>query len=621
MKLLSFKFKNIFSLGEGEINLGNRGLILVTGHSIDEGSSNGSGKSSLANKGILWTLYGATAGGLKADDVLNRHGNTKSCYGSIDFIGVDGRTYTVTRSRPAKLEFLKEGSDISTKKASETQLLIDAALGIDFKTFIQTYMFGQGRLNSYASLPAGEQKAILEQILPIEQLAEWVDYAKSCVSQLHGLQAVATGNQIKLKAEVITHGRHVDDLQAQHRMWDFNKEKKVASSFEQLSQHTKEIADKHKKVKELEAELSTFKDCNVQLTTTNQQILKFQEAVNESRDKLAIITSRVTQWEDNKRRHVQAIVKLVNDTCPTCSKPGMDASVVERIVNNNCEHERDIEEATKRIDECKNVSQLTSLEISALQSQLRDLIDEKTQLERQIETERQLRMRLIAQSSFFDRTEELTKIAEATISEVNPFDDAIAIAKVHSAAATVALKPITEQLGKIETELEHLHWWLKIYGHDAKMKLFENVCYFLDEQTAKYLKELNNSQLKVQFSTVKMLASGDVKEDFNVRVYSEKGGEGYETLSGGEQQIVSFAISKSLSDLAKAQTSGSSEFQILDEPFSMLDPRNCESLINFLTNEQGTIMLISNDEHLMNLVPGRIHVVKENGITTVASGT
>ena len=54
MRLLSLTASNVFSLGEVEIDLEKQGLVLVSGKSLDEGGSNGAGKSNLANKAILW---------------------------------------------------------------------------------------------------------------------------------------------------------------------------------------------------------------------------------------------------------------------------------------------------------------------------------------------------------------------------------------------------------------------------------------------------------------------------------------------------------------------------------------------------------------------------------------
>ena len=194
MKLLRLKAKNLFCLGEVELDLKDRGLLLITGHSIDEGGGNGSGKSSLANKAILWTLFGTTAGGLRADGVKNRHIKKKGCFGEISFEGTDGKRYRVKRERPAKLSLYQGNTDLSTRKASETQTLIDSLLGIDFKAFVQTAFFGQGRAMSYASLPPKDQKAVLEQSLPMDQVDIWASYANAKLKEVS-----LTGEKAKAK--------------------------------------------------------------------------------------------------------------------------------------------------------------------------------------------------------------------------------------------------------------------------------------------------------------------------------------------------------------------------------------------------------------------------------------
>jgi DNA repair exonuclease SbcCD ATPase subunit len=152
-----------------------------------------------------------------------------------------------------------------------------------------------------------------------------------------------------------------------------------------------------------------------------------------------------------------------------------------------------------------------------------------------------------------------------------------------------------------------------------KLKLFASACPYLDQATSDHLKALDNAHLHVQFSTVKLLSSGDAKEDFNVRCWNDTGGEGFDSLSGGEQQIVSFAIGRALADLARTQTTGEYQFQILDEPFSMLDERNSENIVNYLKEniKAGTVLLISNEDQLKGLILNRINVIKKNGISEV----
>ena len=76
-----------------------------------------------------------------------------------------------------------------------------------------------------------------------------------------------------------------------------------------------------------------------------------------------------------------------------------------------------------------------------------------------------------------------------------------------------------------------------------------------------------------------------------------------------------------LSDLAETQAEGSSELLILDEPFMALDPRNCENVVRFLTENlakrKSTILLISNESELQELIPNTIKIIKRNGISVL----
>jgi DNA repair exonuclease SbcCD ATPase subunit len=173
-----------------------------------------------------------------------------------------------------------------------------------------------------------------------------------------------------------------------------------------------------------------------------------------------------------------------------------------------------------------------------------------------------------------------------------------------------------------EKHREYCSFWRNAFGSDIKTLLFEQVCPFLETKTNEYLRDLNNGQIKVKFSTIKKLKSGDTKDQFCVTASSDTGSKIFELFSGAEKQLTSFAVGMALSDLAGMQVEGASSCMILDEPFLYQSPENCENIINFITNHivdvGSTILLISNEDNLVNLVPNRVHVVKKKGVTSIA---
>ncbi|HKZ42381.1 MAG TPA: AAA family ATPase, partial [Candidatus Hodarchaeales archaeon] len=187
MKLLRLHAKNLFSLKDVTLDLNNRGLLLVTGHSIDEGGANASGKSSLSNKAILWTLFGQTAGGEKADAVVNRfRGEGEETFGEIEFESTSGGRFRLHRSRgPSRLLLydLDADKNISSTTEKDTQVIVNKILGRNRETFLQTDFFGQGKSASFLDLTPKAQVELLENILPFERLNELHDKAR----HYHGL--------------------------------------------------------------------------------------------------------------------------------------------------------------------------------------------------------------------------------------------------------------------------------------------------------------------------------------------------------------------------------------------------------------------------------------------------
>ncbi len=165
-------------------------------------------------------------------------------------------------------------------------------------------------------------------------------------------------------------------------------------------------------------------------------------------------------------------------------------------------------------------------------------------------------------------------------------------------------------------------FWKKAYGADLKTLIFNQVCPFLERKTNEFLRALDNGQIKVKFRTVKELKSGENRDQFCVTAASTTGSKVFELFSGAEKQLTSFAVGMALSELASMQTEGVSSFMILDEPFLYQSPENCERIVNFITTHlvgtKATILLISNEENLVNLVPNRVHVVKREGVTSIA---
>lgn len=101
MKFLKLQVENFMALASAEVELDQRGLVLIQGVNSGDSSaaSNGAGKSTLMNS-LMWCLYGETAHGVKGDDVLST-GHEKNCRVMVT-VEDEGKRYAIIRHRKHK---------------------------------------------------------------------------------------------------------------------------------------------------------------------------------------------------------------------------------------------------------------------------------------------------------------------------------------------------------------------------------------------------------------------------------------------------------------------------------------------------------------------------------------
>ena len=623
MKLLELEYDNLFSLGKGSISLESLGLTLVTGFSKDEGSSNGSGKSSLANKAVLWTLFGETAGGLRADAVINIHGK-KSCVGKLTFQATRQVKYRIERRRPAKLSLFKDDIDISAHTAKETQVLIDSLLGFDFETFVQTSVFGQGRLAHYPSLSPKQRKEVLENILPMEQADEWAEFTDKAIKKLapkcqdSKADAVAAQSNLSTIQRVLEgSARDGEEFEAQRAFRISGSENDVAAARSQFQTELDGI----------EATANILRDFDCQANIDKIELMEFEagtwvELQVAAEEKWYEAQRSLTLWDGKTSGLENIIAKLKGSSvCMTCERP-FDDSTVEAIERALADKSMELASGYEALQQAGEACTYFYEEQKKWTDKMGEVRRHAQAMRGEIEEYRGLEIaRELVETKISSATAGAQARLDVAKNETNPH---VAVYERHFTEEQAAQEHLTRTEHasiKLNEELDHLKYWKQVYGKDLKLKLFEDACPFLDSRTQYHLGRLGNQQIHCDFSTIKRLATGVTKEEFDVVVWSETGGRGFEALSGGEQQIVSFAIGLSLADIANRVGGSESGFLVLDEPFTELDERNEEAVISYLQQEveggRDTVLLISNEESLKGLIHNRIHVVKKAGISNV----
>ena len=597
MKLLSMKAHNVFSIGTVELDLNDRGLTLVTGWSYDDNNGNMAGKSSIASRAIIWGLYGKTVDGIKADDVINTSvPHAKHCGVTIHFQTDDLRLYRIMRQRkPNELSLAvlnhydpdtgDEWDELTQRNEKDTQELIDKLLGRDHKTFIQSDFFGQGRERSFLSLPGSEQRAVIEEILPLTSLDAWQTEAKKQIHNVENKIQELSANLRVSSALADSLKSQGDSFKAQFNAWNTDRTIQISSAQSKLNDIRRMSSGLDKEILLLMEALPSGISVEDTLATQTREANKLSSTIST----LQYACDEATKEIDRRLASP--------DTCLACGqsypedKLQLNATAIE---NTKAVREQKLKEKNECEVKLYNANATIAIchEVQAIQKKI----------------------------GTKDQEEMLVDKIEALKKATNPYED-IRVSNHTAWSLEISKK---ELIGlKLATEherLEHLKFWNNAFGSDLKTLLFNQVCPFLEERANQYLKDLNNGQIKVRFSTVKEMKSGDTKDQFCVTASSDTGSQIFELFSGAEKQLTSFAVGMALSDLAGMQTEGASSFMILDEPFLYQSPENCENIVNFITHNLGdksTILLISNEDNLVNLIPNRVHVVKRKGVTSI----
>ncbi len=595
MKLLSLKAHNVFSIGTIELDLKDRGLTLITGWSYDEKNGNMSGKSSLARSSIVWGMYGKTVDGVRADDVINTSiPNAKHCGVTLHFEGIDGEEYRIYRARkPASLTlsqktYPKEGMEwfnLSKRNEKDTQALIDKLLGRDHRTFIQSDFFGQGRERSFLALPGSEQRAVIEEILPLNSLDTWAESAYKARRAANKKVEKAAENYRLQEARVYMVRKHLSNLESQEASWSTDNKVEVSGLQHKLN---KVQLTSSGVVTEIKALRDSLPDGSIEGLLSNY----YNEETEHTKEisNLGYRIDTLTSYIDKRISQPEV--------CSECDRP-FSAEKIKINEKGVLADKLEREDLIKQRGECEAKLYYANAQIG--------ICREVKELEERVRTSK----------GEFTLVSKLDLLKEAT----NPFSKLVVISREEVDKENTISVTYRNIRNAEEDIRNHYDFWDRAFSKDLKTLLFNQVCPYLEAKTNGYLAELNNSQITVSFSTTKTMKSGDEKDEFCVTARSSTGSTIFNLFSGAEKQMTSFAVGMALSDLASLQTSGASKFMILDEPFLYQSPENCENIVNFITThkvgDNMTVLLISNEDNLINLVPNRVHVVKRNGVSSL----
>lgn len=620
MKFPKLHIENFLAISEADVNLADRGLVLIQGkNSVDTSAqSNGAGKSSIADA-LCWAWFGTTARGVTGDDVINFDAkkNTKVVSTLMDA----GVLYTVTRYRKHKTgkngltitmhDGLKE-TDLTKGTDKLTQEVADQIIGASQEVFAGSIYAGQEKMPDLPAMTDKALKMLIEEaagVLVLEAAYKKAreDYAVAAgdagaaeIELARGRQtseritAQITQSNIDMVSWQVDQDAEIERLKSEVG-WTVMPE--LRAIIAQIAAIDPAVIDAG--IAAADAEIASVAGQNATMIGLERNVSLNTGAELTARRSFEATFSAM----ERTAKEVLAVAHKLGCPCTECGRP---LTAAELAAATKAAADRETNAVLAHADADKELAlAVISLgeAIKARDAFKLGLVD--------ISAASAARAAHAAARASYDA---LVTSRDVLTNSARGYKDRIvkAMAAVNPHAAT--LTRLEKDLAANETEIvsiakthKDLVETLAVEAEVVKIfspagvraRILDDVTPFLNTQTAKYLGTLSDDNIEAVWTTLTPNAKGVLTEKFTIDVTNAHGAKIFKGLSGGEKRKVRVATALALQDLVATRATKPIELFIGDEIDDALDPAGIERLMTVLEEkavERGSVFIISHNE-------------------------
>ena len=630
------EMENFTAIKEAKLDLENQGLVLIEGvnKSNDSFDSNGSAKSSLLSS-ITYALYGKTEKGLSSDDVVNNieKKNTKV---QLEFsIGKD--EYRIERYRKHKkfknkVKLFCNGKEITGSTNAVTDKQILELFGIDFNTYVNAIMYGQGDIPMFSQATDKGKKEILESITNVEVYKKAQDVAKEKIKEVEEKQ-----QQEQNEIEKLNYRLEINEEQFNKDMNYYNEvmEKKE----QEEKEYQNKLSEFNKNIEDIDTEISSYKD-----TLTDVEIApyeypsEYENLLNRIEQGKSILQEKIVPLITGADVDIKTCLNKISSlneklkaldtssTCPVCGSPIDNSHKLKEKESIEQDIQRDnqyLEVYRNQKEKAESKQQEITEKLNTLQEEVNKYQQEKDNHDKKVQNEYAKQQQIYNYiNSLENKKNNLVKpvlndysyIKEPSKEEYDKEKEAI----------NKSIDKYKDNVVELETKKSRYKDAVDAFSNKGiRSVVLDFITPFLNEKANKYLQTLSGSDIEIEFQTQVKNSKGELKDKFDVIVKNSNGGESYKSNSAGEQKRIDLAISFAIQDLIMSKDEISTNIALYDECFDGLDTIGCENVVNLLKdrlNTVGTIFVITHNQSLKPLFENVITMVKENGVSRLEKG-
>lgn len=620
IKLKHLILENFLSFGYAEIDLNDRGYVLVNGinnNPTDNATSNGSGKSSIW-EAISYALTGETIRGI-TKNLVNIH--TEGGMRVELSFSIDNTEYKICRYREHKefkndIKFFVNGVDNSGKGVRDTEKLISEHLPDLTSSLIgSVIILGQGLPQRFSNNTPSGRKEVLEKLsksdFMIEDIKKRISDRKTALNK----------NLREIEDSTLSKSSQLSVIEKQ-----LSSYREQLNSLEDKTSYVEKIKDTQEKVTAVQLELDSLSNAISETRSLgdnltdqlNSQITLYNAEVQSRRTTLDELIKNYQSQDLQLKADIRSLqneilrLKSIVDICPTCKQKLPDVHKVDTT-------EREAQLETMRREESQVARCLKEKE-EELSNLLRDIkqkyeatqLDIKNQLNESKTTLNNLNKKreayeseYRAQSTYLSNlqlslqnVEQQKTSIESTIQELEKDIDRL----------NSEIGYNTVEKDDVKNRSEIVNRMLNIATREFRGYLLTNVISYINKKAKDYSRDI--------FKTDKIELTLD-GNNINIS-YDDKM---YENLSGGEQRKVDIICQLSLRDMLSQFSDFHSNVLILDEVFENLDYTGCQSVIDTISKkltDVESLFIVTHRADLMLPTDSSLTIIKdEKGISRI----
>ncbi|EBL8959864.1 exonuclease [Salmonella enterica] len=617
MKFLKLQVENFMALANADIELDQRGLVLIQGINSGDSSaaSNGAGKSTLMNS-LMWCLYGETAHGVKGDDVLST-GHEKNCRVMVT-VEDEGKRYAIIRHRKHK-EFKNrlivrgEDGDMTKGKDTLTQEFVERLIGASKEVFMASIYASQEAMPDLPGMSDKNLKTIVEEAAGVDRLTKAYAIARERANAAAARMVTTKTKMDACLSLVESSQNELESAKTSSAAWERDRDKRLdvaradlVGAEVTLTEVEMELRSLPDQIRDTENAIDKERKKLASKEEHDAKLVKVRGAITDIRASIRVtenIQKEAMQRARAFKMKAEEVNTKVGEPCPTCGKAycvedlsTVKESFVEQARSEICQAQASVTSVAKYQEHLEKALKIESSLVAGTPD-VSAIISRIEQLTKKLGTLRHREKEVVAVEAMVARARsEVNRITK----ETNPF---LAVIKRHEES----LAANKSNYGVLKTELKNIQEQAllldkarQVYSPaGVRSHILTSVTPFLNIRTAEYLNILSDGNIIAEWSTMEATKKGEYRDKFNICVSKTGSSKSFHTLSGGEKRKVRIACSLALQDLVASRASKSIELFIGDEIDDALDTAGLERLMGILeakARERGTVMIISHKE-------------------------